>query len=319
VRGQKPENDTSYYRSFSGSIIPRVFLSRNYSQLNFDPPGSLGLPKIKYHANTPLNLGIGMTYRFITVSISKGLGFLQSNSKKGDTKSFDLQTHIYRRKWAFDALAQFYGGYYAAQPALDAGREYYVRPDMRLRMVGVTVYRVLNDKRFSYGSVLGQGGYQQRSAGSFLIGGNAFYSAINADSALVPYKADSNYNKEDIRKMHLFLIGAGLGYAYTLVIQKHYFLLGSANVNLNLNVSREIGDGIGSDKVASSHNFIFRAGTGYNCHKWGLSLLWFTGGINSIGGYSGYAYHQQVGSYRLIYVWRFAVDRKMKQTLNEGD
>jgi Domain of unknown function (DUF4421) len=316
AQGNEPAQDTSYYKSFSGSVIPRIFLSRNYSQLKFDPPGQA--PIVKYHANTPLNLGIGMAYKFVSFSVSKGLGFLQSESKKGSTKSFDLQTHIYRRKWTLDALAQFYQGYYSAQAGLNAGPGYYLRPDMRLRMVGITGYRILNDRRFSYGSVLGQGGYQQRSAGSFLVGGNAFYSAINADSALVPFKTDSGYSKEDIRKVHLLLIGAGAGYAYTLIIQKHYFLLGSANVNLNLNFSREIGNGIGSNKVDVSHNFIFRFGTGYNTYKWGISLLWFTGGINAEGKYSGYGYSQQTGSYKLIYVRRIAVNRRIKNVLNGG-
>jgi hypothetical protein len=316
AKGQVANNDTAYYKSFSGSVIPRVFLSRNYSELTFDGPGKT--PAIKYHANTPLNFGIGASYKFVTFSVSKGLGFLQSNSRKGDTKSFDLQAHIYRKKWTVDALAQFYQGYYAAQRAWDSGPGYYLRPDMRLRMVGISVNRVLNDKRFSYGSVLGQGGYQQRSAGSFLLGGNAFYSAINADSALVPFRGDSLYSQVDIRKEHLFLVGAGVGYAYTAVFQKHYFLLGSANVNLNLNFSQEIGSGIRSNNVGITHNFIFRAGAGYNSYKWGLSLLWYTGGISAYGHYSGYTYHQQVGSYKLIYVWRFAVDRKMRRVLNEG-
>ena len=97
--------DTSYYKSFRGSIIPRVFLSRNYSQLTFKPGG--GMPDMHYHANTPLNFGVGIAYKYFSFSISRGLGFLQSESRKGPTKSFDLQTHVYRRKWTFDALAQF--------------------------------------------------------------------------------------------------------------------------------------------------------------------------------------------------------------------
>jgi hypothetical protein len=314
---QKPDPgpDSSYYKSFSGSIIPRVFLSRNYSELKFDPPGSL--PAMKYHANTPLNVGIGAAWRYISFSLSKGLGFLQSDSKKGNTKSFDLQTHVYRRKWAFDALAQFYQGYYLGQPniGIAGGSGYYLRPDMRLRMVGITGYRILNDRRFSYGSVLGQGGYQQQSAGSFLLGANAFYTAINADSAFAPYKIDSNYNKEDIRKMHLFLMGVGAGYAYTYVYRKHFFLHGSVNANLDLNFSREIGGNIGSNKVDLSHNFIFRFGTGYNTYRWGISLLWFTGGISARGNYSGYGYSQQIGSYKLVYVWRIPVNSHLRRMM----
>jgi len=315
--GAKDEPDTSYYKSFRGSVIPRVFLSRNYSQLHFKPGG--GLPEMHYHANTPLNFGVGIAYRYFSFSISEGLGFLQSEGRKGHTKSFDLQTHVYRRKWTFDALAQFYEGYYLSQPKLgpDDSRPYYLRPDMRLRMVGVTAYRILNDRRFSYGSGLGQGGLQQRSAGSFLLGGNAFYTAINADSSLAPRKVDSNYNEAGMRKLHLVVLGVGAGYAYTFVYQKHWFLLGSANVNYNVNFSREIGDGIRKARVGVSPNYIFRAGAGYNTPKWGVSFLWFTGGINTEGGYSHYNYSMQTGSYRLIFVRRFATNKRTKQLLNE--
>jgi Domain of unknown function (DUF4421) len=316
--GQKTDlgPDSSYYKSLSGSLIPRVYLARNYSVLKFDPPGSP--PVMKYHANTPLNFGLGAAYRYFSFSVSKGLGFLQSDSKKGNTKSFDLQTHVYRRKWAFDALAQFYQGYYLGQPNLGGtkGDGYYLRPDMRLRMVGVAGYRILNDTKFSYGSVLGQGGYQKRSAGSFLFGGNAFYSAVNADSAFAPFKVDSNFSREDIRKLHLILIGAGVGYAYTYVYREHFFLHGSIHANLDLDLSQEIGTNILSHKVDISHNFIFRFGTGYNTYRWGLSLLWFTGGIDARLKHSGYAYSQQTGSYRLVYVWRIPLSSQARAIMN---
>jgi hypothetical protein len=315
--GQMDGPDTSYYKSFRGSIIPRVFFSRNYSQLHFKPGG--GLPEMQYHANTPLNFGVGIAWRYISFSLSKGLNFLQADSRKGHTKSFDLQLHVYRQKWTFDGLAQFYQGYYLSQPKLgsDESRPYYLRPDMRLRMVGLTAYRILNDRRFSFGSGLGQGGLQQRSAGSFLVGGNLFYTAINADSALAPGKVDSAYAAANIRKLHFAVIGLGIGYAYTFVYQKHWFLLGSANLNMNASFSKEIGASKSATKAELAPNFIFRAGGGYNEPKWGLSFLWFTGAITAEGAYSQYTYSVRTGSYRLIYVRRFATSKKTKQMLNE--
>jgi hypothetical protein len=43
LQKEDPGPDSSYYKSFSGSIIPRLFLSRNVSELKFDPPGALRL------------------------------------------------------------------------------------------------------------------------------------------------------------------------------------------------------------------------------------------------------------------------------------
>src|ERR1700722_4994493 len=207
----KPDHDTTYYHSYKGTIIGRVYLSRNYMQVKMNPPGSL--PTMKYHANTPLSIGLGFTYKFISFSLSKGLNFLESNATKGATRSTDLQLHLYKRKWTLDGIGQFYRGYYLSPHGLASpdGRTYYTRPDVGVQLVGVGGYRVMNDQRFTYGAGLSQNAWQEKSAGSILLGGQAFYLALNGDSALVPHKVDSVYNDKDIRKLHLLEIGPGIG------------------------------------------------------------------------------------------------------------
>src|SRR5579871_1370108 len=240
----KPDHDTTYYRSFKGTITVRAYLSRTYFQDKFEPPADL--QKINYHANKPLSLGVGFTYRSLSFNISHGLNFLKSDALKGKTSSTDLQVHLYKRKWVIDALGQFYKGFYMTPQGLAApvGESYYKRPDMGVQLVGLSVINVLNDQRFCYGAGLSQNAWQRKSAGSFLIGMEAFYIASNADSAFMPKAVDSIYNQNNIHKVHLFEIGPGVGYAYTLVFGYNFFLLGSLNANLNLRYSREIGDGI---------------------------------------------------------------------------
>jgi uncharacterized protein DUF4421 len=310
----KPDHDTTYYRSFKGSIIARIYLARRYNVLKLEPPGNLSLPTMNYHANNPLSLGVGLTYRSFSASFSKGLDFLKSDAIKGRTHSTDIQLHIYKRKWVVDAIGEFYKGYYLNPFGLASpdGKSYYIRPDMGVQIVGASVYRVLNDQRFSYGAGLSQNAWQQKSAGSFLIGGEAFYTSINADSALAPHSVDSVYNSENIRKVHVFEIGPGIGYAYTLVIQKHYFLLGSFNANINFRFTREIGDGISKDKFGFSPNFILRLGTGYTTSKWSLGFVWVATSINTEGKASSYEYTMATGSYRLVYAMRIALNHKMK-------
>ena len=277
--------------------------------------------KRDHHATTPLNIGVGFTYRSFSFIISKGLNFLRSNTEKGTTHSTDLQLHLYKRKWTIDALGEFYKGFYLNPHGLATpdGRSYYIRPDMGVQLVGASVYRVLNDQRFCYGAGLSQNAWQQKSAGSFLIGGEAFYIATNADSSFAPHTVDSFYNQQNIRKLHIFEIGPGIGYAYTLVIQKHYFLLGSLNANINLRYSRELGDGVKDDKVGFSPNFILRIAAGYNSNKWGLGLLWITSSINTDGKGTGYDYKISTGSYRLVYARRFAINHKMKTILGPDE
>jgi hypothetical protein len=307
-----PDHDTTYYRSFKGAIIVRAFLSRKYMVLKMDPPGNI--PDMGYHAHTPLSFGLGLTYRSLSVSLSKGLNFLQSNEKKGETHSTDLQVHLYKRKWTIDAFAEFYQGGYLTPHGLGSadGQSYYTRPDLGESLVGLSVYRVLNDKRFCYGAGLSQNAWQQRSAGSFLVGGEAFYIANHADSGFAPSLVDPVYNQENLHKVHLFEIGPGIGYAYTLVLQKHYFLLGSVNANINLGYSREVGNGIGAGRFSLTPNYLVRLGGGYNTNTWGLSLLWITTGVRTEGEATDYRYVVNTGSYRLVYARRIAIGKKMK-------
>ena len=308
-------HDSSYYQSYKGSIIARVYLSRKYDQFKMNPNSSL--TNMVYHANTALSLGFGLTYRSLSFSFSKELSFLKSEAKKGSTDAVDLQLHLYKQKWAIDAIAEFYKGYYLSPQGLAApdGQSFYVRPDMGVQLVGGSAYRVLNDRRFSYGAGLSQNAWQIKSAGSFLVGGEVFYLAANADSSFVPSKVDSSLAAANVRKLHLFEIGPGVGYAYTLVIKEHFFFLGSANVDFNLHFAREIGNGITDDKIGFSPNFIFRLGAGYNLSQWGLNLTWVWSSINASGQYSDFRYNLTTGNYRLIYFRRIALNRRMKRIL----
>ena len=315
AQSYKPDHDTTYYKSYKGTLIGRIYLSRKYSGLRLVPPTDL--KSMSYHANTTLSLGLGITYKSLSFSYSRGLAFLKSEGKKGKTNFTDLQVRLYKQKWTIDAGASFSRGYYLSPQGLGTqdGQGYYTRRDVGTQIVGLGVYRVLNNKRFSYGAALSQNAWQKKSAGSFLIGAEACYVATNGDSAFVPNIVDSAYGKENIRKMHLFEIGPSIGYAYTLVIARNYFLLGSINVGLNYSYSREIGEGKGT-KIGVWGDYIFRIAAGYNTTKWNLSMAWLGARINTEGRTSGYKYLFNTGGYRLVFAKRFAIVHEMKKILN---
>ncbi|HVW58439.1 MAG TPA: DUF4421 family protein [Puia sp.] len=315
----KPDHDTTYYRSFKGTVIGRIYLSRSYLQFRMEPPP--GIHYMSYPVNKPLSLGVGLTYKSFSFSFSKGLNFLHSNESKGATKSTDLQLHLYKRKWTIDAVASFYKGYHLGTRGLGVNdsHAYYLRPDLAMSLVGTSVQRVLNDRRFCYGAGLSQNAWQQRSAGSFLLGAEVFYTAIHGDSAFAPYEVDSLYNRSNIHKFHLFEIGPGIGYAYTLVLRKHYFILGSFETNLNLRFSHETGTGAGGDKVGISPRYMLRLAAGYNTNKWGLSLAWLTTGMKLQGKEFDYRYSITAGNYRLVYARRLAINRKMKNIIGQDE
>ena len=131
----------------------------------------------------------------------------------------------------------------------------------------------------------------EKSAGSVLIGGEIYYGAIYGDSTLIPTLIDPKASALAINKFHFFSFGPGVGYAYTFVYKEHFFILGSATINLAFRYSNEISDSLDQH---SSHfrfrpNYIVHAGLGYNGNKWGLSVLWVDTELFMKGKSSDYA------------------------------
>lgn len=317
AQNKVPDHDTSYYNTYRDRITARAYLSRKYTVLRFDPKGAL--PYFDYHPNTSLNLGLGATYHAFTLNIGIGINKFNPSEIRGKTRYLDLQGHFYARKWNIDLLGEFYRGYYLTPKGLVAppGESYYKRNDLKLDLIGIAFYRSLNDQRFSYQAGLLQNEWQKRSAGSILVGGEIYYGAIHADSVLVPGKLDSAYRKLDIEKLHFFEIGPGIGYAYTLVIQKHFFVLASVTVNLAIRLSSEISHAGGKlqEQIDFTPNHIIHLGLGYNTENWCLSALWVNTRLNVAGATSKYSYGVATGNYRLIFAKRLKINRKVRKVL----
>lgn len=318
TRRHNLDHDSSYYSSYRNSVTGRGYFSRKYTTLRFDPPGSSLAPRFAYQSNTTFNLGIGATYHAFTVNIGVGVNRFNPE-ERGRTRYLDLQGHFYARKFNIDVLGEFYKGYYLTPRgrAAPPGEQYYKRSDLALALVGIAFYRAFNDRKFSYQAGLLQNEWQKKSAGSFLAGGEIYYGSLHADSALAPKSLDSVYARADLDKLHFFQFGPGIGYGYTLVIQQHFFILGSATVNLALRYTRERDAAHGDfrDHIDFAPNFILHAGLGYNTDNWCLSALWVSTTLNVKGPVSGYHYGVDTGNYRLIYARRFKVNRKVRSVL----
>ncbi len=75
----------------------------------------------------------------------------------------------------------------------------------------------------------------------------------------------------------IFLVlDPGIGYAYTLVFKEHFFILGSATINLAFRYSTEISTTLNTkaDLFGFRPNYDLHAGIGYNSDVWSLSVLW---------------------------------------------
>jgi hypothetical protein len=316
INGQ--DHDTAYYHSYRDDLTGRTFFSRKYTELILNPAGKT--PEMFYKPNTTLNVGLGATFHFLTINLAVGLNSFNPAQEKGKTHYLDLQSHFYSRKWNIDLLGEFYRGYFLSPKGLGSANpsNYYLRPDLSVQYGGISAFRALNEKKFSYQAGLLQNEWQQKSAGSVLIGMESYYGAIDGDSSLVTAKVDTSFARKGIDRVHFFEIGPGVGYAYTLVIKKHYFVLASAGINLDLRYSLEIEASSHQNRWDLFPNFIFHAGAGYNSNKWVLSVVWVDDQIHVQGNASDYKYRITTGNYRLIYAVRFGLSRKTKRSIEKA-
>jgi len=243
VRGQNilirhGNKDTSYIREYyKKHLVVRLYESTKFNNFKYVD----GSDKLVYKPNNHNNFGFGFNYRFISLNFGFYLPFVDKNGDKyGITKPLDLQTHIYVHKFIVDFYGQFYKGYYlynTGDVINNAPANYLIRPDIATRDISLEVQYLFNDKQFSYNAPFYQNERQKKSAGSFLLGGGIYHTDAKADSALTPSNTSYNnfFQNYHFNQSNNNGIDFIIGYAYTLVIKKVFFITdildGGAGIN----------------------------------------------------------------------------------------
>lgn len=311
--------DTNYIKTYDSLITTRFFFSRKYTSILLQGPGKLA--NLKYRPNSTLNMGVGATYRWFTLNLAYGFPFLNPERGRGKTKYLDLQSHIYTRNWTIDFFGQFYKGYYLNPKGLghaDPG-SYYLRSDLGISLFGLAVYKLRNGKKFSYRAAFLQSEWQKKSAGTLLYGGEIYAGSVSGDSALVPNTLSVDYPQRDIWRVRFLEFGPGAGYAYTLVVKKHFFITGAATLNMDFGISREFKNEQHSDKLTISPNFIYRAVAGYNSNDWNLNFSLVGNTILVRGASSKNDYRFSTGNYRFTLAKRILPYGRFKRQLKLFD
>jgi hypothetical protein len=321
--GQKlpaSDYDSNYYKKYPGQITGRVYLSKKYTSLSLE--GKDRLKPMRYSPNTPVTMGVGATYGIVTLNAGFPIPFLSRDSKEtGRSKYLDLQSHIYAPQWVIDLYGQFYKGYHATPKGSGSLRpdSFYVRPDIRVNLIGASVYRLLNGERFSYRAAFLQNEWQKKSAGSWLVGAEAYTGVIKGDSALVPNHLDSFYRQYDIDRVRFTEFGPGIGYAYTHVHNENYFVTGSLTVNGDVSFVREFKGNSSETRTSFSPNLMVRIVAGYNSDNWMFNLAWINSSTNLKGRSSNDQYLISIGSFRLALAKRITPGKKLKKQLKVID
>lgn len=276
--------DTNYYSSYIEEMTLRWYSSVKYT--GFRIMNSAEKQNLFYLTNKNYIIGAGVTYSWFTLNIGLNYPLINDDDDKyGPTNYIDLQSHMYLRKMNIDLYAQLYEGYYIGNSGnviagWPQGDTFQIRPDVRTLTLGFNVQYVFNWKKFSYKAIYNQNEWQKKSAGSWIIGVNAFYYTNRGDSSLIPtnLRNPDLFNGLQYNKQNVLNVGVSAGYYYTLVVKKHYFLslgLGAgpslgyswldtpnpdkasfANITLNLNLLPRFSFGYNSEQFFGGFSFV---------------------------------------------------------------
>ncbi|MEX2592207.1 MAG: DUF4421 domain-containing protein [Anditalea sp.] len=313
VFGQEEKSDNAYYELFPEHLTSRFYFSRKYTALKITDKGTD--QAYLYMPNSTLNMGVGATYKNLTLNLAYGFGFLNPDRGKGETKYLDAQAHLYPKKMVIDLFLQFYKGYYLLPEGLGAsiGENFYTRPDMRVHKIGASAQYVFNNGKFSYRAAFLQNEWQKKSAGTFLLGFEMYGGMADEESNLAPPQLidDPQRNFQTIRFLEF---GPNMGYAYTLVIKEHFFITASAASNLGVGYSTLIGDAGKNTQWGINPNYFLRGFIGYNSSKWSVNANYVH---NNVRLQENRAFSNAVmtGNYRLNFVYRFLPGPKIKRYL----
>ena len=276
------ETDTNYIVDYSRDLTMRLFGSQKSASFRFrDGTTDRAL---SYLPNEALMLGIGANHGILGVNIGFNIPFINNdNDRFGNTEYTNLTTRIIARKIFIDVIFQKYKGYYLVNsyemirgwPSKD---EYMIRDDLSAFSTGVSAQYIFNSKRFSYRAGFLQNEWQKKSAGSFLAGGEVYYHEMKSDSSMVPtsIRYGSFFDNANFRKVNIFAAGPIIGYAYTFVVKKHWFLSLALTVNLALGYSRLHPEGQGAEFIGSGLTLNFtsvpKLSFGYNSKKWCFAI-----------------------------------------------
>ena len=311
--------DEAYVLDRTDMLTTRFYVSNKFNAMDLDDQETAA--HLEYRPNTNVNLGIGASYRALTLNIGVGFPFLNSDdSLRGKTNYLDAQGNMYGRRFAINVFAQTYRGYYIDQVSLagvDALAPQFLnalavdrlRRDMRQQNLGLSVMHIVKNERFSYRAAFNQDAWQRRSAGSVLVGGSLVFQGMRADRSAIPIAVEGAFDAAlRFRRIDLFELGGMVGYAHTFVFKQHVFT--------SLSVSLGPGMVHGRSRIAGDDGAVDDRFWSVGLHSQARVAL----GYNSALTYVGLSYVNEqsrtplapqaiygwnVGNFRLFVTYRF--------------
>lgn len=296
--------DTAYIEKPDNELIFRLYLSRKFTDFTVQHPDR----QLRFLPNSGLNLGIGATYKTLTLNLAFPFGFLNPTRRSDFPRYFDLQAHLYPENWIIDLFGQFYNGYSIRD--YGEGGEDYARPDMKMRKIGANVNYLFNGEQISFAASMLQSEIQKRSAISPMLGFELYRITIKADSLIFPQDAGVDFNFE---RGDFIQFGPNAGLVGTLVFGKGFFITGAMSADLGLGYGRL--ERQSESRVWEFNPTYFARGfAGYNGQHFSVNFNYVYKHL-PLAGNGSVDQSVNTGNYRINLVYKFPLKKEVVRAL----
>jgi hypothetical protein len=303
--------DTGYVKSFRDNLVLTLVNESKFSRINV----AYTLPQKSYALNYKTNdlntWGIGIDYKWLTFEYTTRMPWYQPNPAFGDAKNSGIGFGITGRKLSFRFFYQRYQEYYLENsidwfPNLPVDK-FYLRPDIQTQTYYTNLNYVFNHKKFSNNAALWQLERQEKKAGSFVAGLSYIYNTFQADSSIIPVKADSLPKSNDTF-FALNALGINGGFVGTIPFgkKKKFFISGAIIPGFSWQWGRLSVEGSGIERDNSVLGFQSEArfSIGYNGDLWYMGFMARGyGNLNNLAGNEPFSINNSFG--RLYIGYRF--------------
>ncbi len=188
---------------------------------------------LNYIPNNDIKNGLAFFHKWYGVGLAIDNPFAGKDVvRKGKSSIIDLRLNAYGSALAAELSLQDYQGFYLKnmmqQPiSWSIGDVYPQRPDMHIFSTSAILYYIVNHKKHSFRAAYIQNERQLKSSGSLIVMPSFVYLNMNSDSSLIPDFYNQAFEVDDTEKIlngKFFTYGVSLGYSYTHVFLKYFYI-----------------------------------------------------------------------------------------------
>lgn len=220
-----------YIKDYKHQLTTRFYLLSESVGFRVNPTGQK-IP-IHYIPNNDIKNGLAIFHKWYGIGLAVNNPFAGKDvDKKGMSSIFDIRLNAYGSALAAELSVQDYKGFFWKNvdqlPLVwDHESPYPQRSDMHLFSTSAIFYYIPNHKKHSFRAAYLQNERQLKSAGSLIIMPSFVYLSLQSDSSLIPDHYSSFYavpEDEHIINGKFFTYGISIGYSYTFVFLKNFYL-----------------------------------------------------------------------------------------------